>query len=685
MASTAPERSTDWASIDTDAARASLRGSDIPSPPRSLTRHLFQLVWLAACAATAASADVLVRDEVSELKTLGIQELLDVSVTSVSRRPQKYADAAAALFVISREDIRRSGAASIPELLRMVPGVQVARVDSNKWAISARGFNARYSSKLLVQMDGRTLYSPLYSGVYWDVQDTVLDDIERIEVIRGPGATLWGANAVNGIINIITRSAHDTENGLLTLGVGDEDRASGTIRYGRAVGDTAAFRVYAKGFERDASEATTGGDAADDWRNGQVGFRSDLDLSTTDSLTLQGDYYNGNAGAVITRSRLRRESESNTAGGNLLARWTRQEDLDSGMEIKAYFDQARRSNWTLSEVRDTIELDLQRHTTLAHNHLLVWGAGYRSVRDDIDSPLSAAVHFNPSQRIDETLSAFIQDDIALARDRLHLIIGSKLERNDYTGWEVQPNIRLLWSLTPKTNLWAAISRALRTTSRFESDVTINVGRATVSGNSELTSERLNAFELGLRTQPAGNLSLDLSLFFNDYDHLVTYQEDAATLNTTFANAASAQSHGIELASNWDITSGWRLKLSYSWLKMSLESAIGDGSIAYSAIGDSAPRHQFSVRSWFDLRPDLELDFNLYSADELVYYDTPAYLRLDVRLGWRPAAGVELSLTGSNLLDETHQEFSKFAGNSEPEGLVYTLVERSVQLQAKWSF
>ncbi|MBK1716604.1 TonB-dependent receptor plug domain-containing protein [Thiocystis violacea] len=659
------------------SARSPSSGARIPG--------LLLLTCLVAASTPSLADEILSTARLASLKGLDVQELLEVPVTSASRRPQRYADAAAALFVISREDIRRSGATSFPELLRMVPGVQVAQVDANKWAISARGFNSRYSSKLLVRMDGRTLYSPLYSGVYWDVQDALLDDIERIEVIRGPGATLWGANAVNGIINIISRSAHQTQGGLLALDVGKEEGLAGAIRHGGAMGEDGAVRLYAKGFERDASRTVTGEDAADDWRDGRVGFRSDLDLSESDSLTFQGDYYNANAGATITRGRVASETESDTSGGNLLARWTRQLGFDAGMEFKGYFDQTRRSSWTLDEIRDTLDLDFQQHFTLAERHLLVWGTGYRLTRDLLGTEAGAATTFDPERREDTTLSAFVQDDIALLDEALHLIVGTKLERNDYTGWELQPNLRLLWSTTPNTNLWAAVSRALRTSSRFESDVVIKAGRVLVSGNTELNSERLTAYELGLRTRPRANLSLDLSAFVNDYDHLVSYTQIGDSLNFTFDNEVFGTSHGLELASNWDVTRAWRLKLAYSWIHMDLQADAASSSIASPSIGDSAPRHQVSLRSWFNPRPDLELDANIYYVDALEYYDTGAYLRLDLRLGWRLSADLELSLVGKNLLDESHPEFSKFSGNSEPEGLVYTQVERSLMLQAKWEF
>ncbi len=638
---------------------------------------------------TAVGQELSSTEDLSDLKGLSIQELLDVPVTSVSRRPQKYSDAAAALFVISHDDIRRSGATSIPELLRMVPGVQVAHIDANKWAISARGFNGRYANKLLVQLDGRTLYTPLYSGVYWDVQDTLLEDIERIEVIRGPGATLWGANAVNGIINIITRSTHDTEGGLMTLGVGNEEKLSAAIRFDTAVGNDASVRFYAKGFERDSGRYFTGEEAADEWRDQRMGFRSDMDISQADTLTLQGDVYAGEAGAGLAEGPVLRDAESTTSGSNLLARWTRRLSSDSGLELQLYYDHTRRSSGSLSEERDTYNLDFQHHFTLSDRHTLVWGAGYRLTRDDADSVTGGIFIFDPAQREDATISVFLQDDIAFADDALHLILGAKLERNDYTGWELQPNIRALWNLSAKTVLWAAVSRAVRTPSRVDSDAIITVGPVVVSGNPDMLSERLTAYEIGLRFRPLDNLFLDLATFYNDYDRLQTFELAGSSFAPPFHqvddNQMKGRSRGLELTANWDISQVWRLKAAYSLFELDLELEDGSTDAFSTELWGRAPRHQLSLRSLLDLTLDLELDFNLYYVDEMPDTEIPSYLRLDLRLGWHPTPDLELNLIGRNLLDDSHPEFTEFSGNSPGQGLVSTQVERSLLVQAKWHF
>ncbi|MEN8177824.1 MAG: TonB-dependent receptor [Pseudomonadota bacterium] len=641
-------------------------------------------IWLVMTPAVGQDAE-----EISDLKGLSIQELLEVPVTSVSRRPQKYSDAAAALFVISRDDIRRSGASSIPELLRMVPGLQVAHIDANKWAISARGFNGRYANKLLVQQDGRTLYTPLYSGVYWDVQNILLDDIERIEVIRGPGATMWGANAVNGIINIITRSAHDTEGGLLSLGAGNEEKVSAALRYGAAVGDSASLRLYAKGFERESGSFFSGEEAADDWSDRRLGFRSDVDFSQTDSLIVQGDIYDGEAGATIAEGPVLRDVESNTSGSNLLARWSHQLESGAGIELQLYYDQTHRSNWTLDEDRDTYDLDFQHHFNTADQHALVWGVSYHRTKDDIISTPGGALSFDPVRRDDITYSAFIQDDIALADDTLHLIIGTKLEYNDYTGRELQPNIRALWNVTEDTGLWAAVSRAVRTPSRLETNVTIASPRVVVSGNPDLSSERLTAYEVGLRVQPQDNIFLDLATFYNDYDRLQTIEVTGTSylppIQQIFGNEMSGHSYGLELTANWDVSADWRLKLAYSWFELELETETGSTDTTSVELWERTPQHQFSLRSLFDLRHDLELDTSLFYVDGLPNLDVPSYLSLNLRLGWHLTPDLELSLMGKNLTDDKHPEIAEFSGNAPGQGLVSTQVERSFLVQAKWHF
>ena len=360
----------------------------------------------------------------------------------------------------------------------MAPGVEVARIDANKWAVSVRGFNSRFANKLLVLMDGRSVYSPLFSGVWWDVQDTMLEDIDRIEVIRGPGATLWGANAVNGVINIITKKAGETQGGLIAAGGGTEEKGFGAVRYGLKLDEGADLRVYAKYFNRDRSVTSTGAEAADEWDALRTGFRLDHGPSGQNNFTLQGDYYAGNAGttydvASITPPYLNTfQKKSESAGGNIIGRWKHTFMNDSEFSLQAYYDRSDRKDLFAAGVVDIADVDLQYRVKWFGGQELVVGSGYRYTRDDIanDNQLRTA---DPASRSDQLLSAFIQDDITLIDNRLHWVIGSKFEHNGYTGFEVQPNTRLIWTPSNIQSVWGAVSRSVRTPSRGETDIQAN--------------------------------------------------------------------------------------------------------------------------------------------------------------------------------------------------------------------
>ncbi len=393
-----------------------------------------------------------------DFTALSLEELMDVEVTSVSKRPQRLADAAAAIFVITQEDIRRPGATNIPELLRMVPGVEVARIDANKWAVSVRGFNARFSNKLLVLIDGRSVYSPLFSSVFWDIHDLVLEDIERIEVIRGPGATMWGANAVNGVINIITRSAKDTQGALLSGGGGTEQRAFGTARYGGRIGDNLYYRGYVKAAKLDDGALASGDDGADGFHQSRSGFRLDWEPRDEDTLTLAGDLYRLDNGTTDASHPLfvppylsTWDDRGKAEGGSILANWSRHLSADAGLCGSA----------------DVIEADLQHDFSPLSGHRLVWGLGYRYTHTASDSTLY--MRPSPANRSESLFSAFVQDEISLITDQLSLTLGSKFEHNDASGFEVQPTARLLWTPSPNHSLWAAVSRAVRTPSVSERD------------------------------------------------------------------------------------------------------------------------------------------------------------------------------------------------------------------------
>ncbi len=663
------------------------------------------LLALATITGWAADSepDLLPMDE---LRKLSLEELMriDVVVTSVGKKPQKLFETAAAVFVITPEDIRRSGVTSIPEALRMVPGVQVAHIDASKWAISARGFNGRFSNKLLVLIDGRSVYTPLFSGVFWDEQDTLLEDIARIEVIRGPGATLWGANAVNGVINIITKQAKDTQGTLITAGAGTEERGFGGVRYGGSLGKAAYYRVYGKYFNRDEFTGRSGPEAADDWAVSRGGFRVDWDASGRDALTLQGDIYAGRAGQTLTFAALTppfvqtKSLDVSINGGNLLGRWTHSFSPTSTLALQLYYDRTDRDNPSQGkQIRDTLDIDFQHDFGLGKRHDIIWGLGYWFSSDDTEGSFSLSS--DTENRGLNLFSAFVQDDVTLVEDRLRLTLGAKFEYNDFTGFEVQPNARLLWTPYKRHALWGAISRALRTPSRINQDVRFNQRVIpgdppvvlSLFGNSDFDSEELLAFELGYRVQPMDRLFADIAAFYNVYDRLRTFEPGVPFLETSplsshrvrpffTANKMDGEAYGVELALDWEPLDGWRLQAVYSYLQIQLHVDGDSGDTISEAAEGESPKHQFSLRSSMDLYRDLALDLWLRYVDNLPSLAVGSYLTLDARLGWKPHKNLELSVVGQNLLDRQHPEFV-----GEFFDILPTQVERGVYAKLDWRF
>ncbi len=473
-------------------------------------------------------------DSLEYLKSLSIEELLQTEVTSVSKKSEQLFDTAAAVFVITEEDIKRAGVRTIPDALRMVPGLQVAHINGSTFAITARGFNEWFSNKLLVLVDGRSVYTPLFSGVYWDVQDTVLEDIDRIEVIRGPGATMWGANAVNGVINIITKHSKETQGGMIVAGAGTIEKPLLTARYGGKAGHDGTYRVYAKGVKRDSFDQPDGIDGSDEWENVRAGFRMDLPLSPRDNLTVQGESYAGEnefdlrlSGFLTPPFTRQSHEEQDYKGGHLITTWQRQISSLSDIEVKCYYDYSFRDQIVIEERRDTINLDFKHHLKLPPNHEVVWGLGYRWTEDDTDR--STNLWMDPDSRSDQVWSAFVQDDIMLYPDKVWLTLGSKFEHNDYSGFELQPNARLRWKPTPKHTVWGSVSRAVRTPSRSDHDIRVNLASIDIpfagltvlriTGDEDFDSEELTAYEAGARWQTNENLSFDLAVFYNVYDNL----------------------------------------------------------------------------------------------------------------------------------------------------------------------
>lgn len=635
---------------------------------------------------------------------LPLQDLLSIEVTSVSKRLQQLKEAAAAIHVITREDIRRSGVTSIPDALRMAPGIQVARLNANKWAISARGFNSQWANKLLVLIDGRSVYVPSFSGVYWEMQDLVLDDIDRIEVIRGPGATLWGANAVNGIINIITRSAGETTGGLVTIGGGSEQQSRVELRYGAALGEAIDGRVYLKYQETDSfTDFATGRDANDDWNSIQAGFRMDGQFSDRDDWTLQGDIFDVDANqfvVLLTQPtppfNAPQKDPHDADGWNLLGRWNRAWSETSTSTLQVYYDRHERDEIVLTQSFGTFDIDFQHQLLLGERHNLIAGFGYRRIEEEFRNSFTISVR--PAEWEQDLYSAFIQDEITLIADRLQMTIGSKFENNDYTGFEVQPSVRLLWTPNAANTFWAAVSRAVRTPSRVESYgriVTAVVPVApppvppleiSLSGNPRQDSETLIAYEMGYRAQPTDKLSLDIAVFFNDYDELQTFDTPMPPVTLTFANGMEAETYGVEIAADWRPLDWWRLQTSYSYLDISADLKPGARDFLSVALREgSSPNHQISVRSAMDLGADWSLDVWAYYVSSLsdlgtlANQDVNAYTSVNVRLAWQPLPGMELSVVGRDLTEERHLEY---VGESY---LGAAKVERSVFAQLRWEW
>lgn len=602
----------------------------------------------------------------SELKKLSLEELFEMEVTSVSKKPETLSETPAALHVVTDEDIRRSGALSIPEALRGIPGIEVARVDSRQYAITARGFNGTIANKLLVLLDGRSLYTPLFSGVFWDVQDTLMADIARIEVIRGPGATVWGANAVNGVINVITKSAEQTPGLLVTAGGGNEERGFAGVRYGGQMASNAFFRVYTKYFDRDESALPDGRDAEDRFRMGQTGFRLDWKPSAEDLLTVQGDLYGG------TVEQPSPQDDIDLAGGNVLGRWTRRLSEPSKLELQFYYDRTERDIPAVFEEKlDTYDVDFNHRFPLGSRQDVVWGLGYRRSRDDLSNTPSVA--FLPADVARHRFTAFLQDELALG-DELRLSLGSKFEHNEYTGFEHLPSVRLAWIPTGEHTVWAAVSRAVRTPSRIDREFFIpGEPPFLLAGGPQFTSEVLHAYELGYKTQPAPVFTASAASFYNVYDRLKSIE---AGPPATIANGLEGEAYGAEFEATYQ-GRHWRLDLGCTFLRLQLRPRRGSTDTTQEHQEDDSPHHQFFIRSWMDLAHDVEFDVTVRHVGELPNQRVPDYTALDVRLAWRPSRSVEIALTGQNLLDRRHVEFGMPAVRRE--------IERSLHAKGTWRF
>jgi len=673
-----------------------------PAAPKSGIRKVLTRGHLGLAAALLTAIPAYSQEKPRDLAEKSIEDLMKVEVTSVSKKEQKLSSVAAAIFVISQEDIRRSGATNIPDLLRMVPGLDVAQINANTWAISARGFNLQFADKLLVLIDGRAVYTPLFGGVYWDTQDVPLEDIERIEVVRGPGGTVWGANAVNGVINVITKSAADTQGGLLTGGGGTQAQGFGTLQYGGRIKEATSYRVFAKYLNNGHFPDLIGQDGDDGWHLLHSGFRVDANLSKKDSLTTQGDIYTGNEGATIIHSVFNPPGNINVqrraalSGGSVLSRWSHTFSSRFDTTLQVYFDKYTRDGPQADEVRDTFDFDFQNHVLLSARHDLIWGAGYRHTADQTEGTIDQA--FIPPDHSGQLFNAFVQDQITLKPNRVTLYLGSKFENDYFSGFDIEPSARLAWTPSNRRTFWAAVSRASRPPTRRDTGLVAALaalpGPAELEllGNPNMKSEHIIAYELGYRAQPTDRLSLDLTIFFNNYHGL-----ESSELFPPFFDPTSVPplliiplslrgemygtTEGIEAWVKWKLTNRWTLSPGYSFLQMHLHADPTDvGSNSVADAQGSNPGHQAQLRSHLQLSGGLAWDASAYFVGRLPAQFVASYTRLDTQLTWKLAERVELSLTGQNLLRDHHAEF-----NDQFQGVNSSQVKRSAYAKLTWYF
>ncbi len=641
------------------------------------------------------------------LAQASLEELMNVKISSLSRKEQKLSQTPAAISVITPDDIRRSGATTIPEALRMVPGLDVGRIGSSVWAISSRGFNGRFANKMLVMIDGRTIYNNLYSGVYWEQYDLLMEDIERIEVIRGPGATVWGANAVNGVINIITKSARSAQGALVTMGTSNEEKAYIGGRFGGRIGKKVSYRLSMKllqlgdqvsGQVRAGQPGVGAGDIYDTQRGGA---RVEWQISARDSLTVHGDLYRGNywtnstetlAPLVGSNAKVTPEL-IDTQGGYMQARWQRKGER-SETAVQWYVDAATRDEGLGSGTFRNLDLDFQQRYALHKRHDLVWGLGYRRLSDSLETPPSSTVRFRPVSTGQDLYSSFLQDDITLKKDKVVLTVGSKFLHNFYSGFAAQPGVRLLWTPTANNGVWTSVSRAVRTPARKDTDIDVRFpvpqfgagiyGR--YLGSRGFANESVIAYEGGYRHQFRNRVSADVSVFTSRYADLQSLAlgtpyfsaEPGVRLVVPLGtiNGPGAVSKGLEVAANWKATYRWKLGANYTFYHVrSLDTSAQ--SLTLSA-GSTAPAHQVQAHSGFAFTRKLSLDVFAYSVSR-THPQVPNYLRLDARLSWRPHEALELAVGGRNLLDPHHPEFIS------EDFLQSSQIRRSAYVRVTWRF
>ena len=602
------------------------------------------------------------------LADLSLEQLAELRVTSVSKKPKPLANEPASVFVITEQDIRRSGSTTLPEALRLAPNLQVARLDARNYAITARGFNSAFANKLLVLIDGRSVYSPLFSGVYWDAQDVMLADLDRIEVISGPGGSLWGANAVNGVVNIVTRSAEDTQGELISVG-GSVHEQQAAVRHGGELTNDGFYRIYAKHSRHDDTETAGGTSTYTGWERSQTGFRADWE-GYDDHYTLQGDAYSGRLHQAGT-------DDIKISGANILGRASREFAPGSRLTFQAYVDHTQRHQPNaFVQHLNTIDLELQHECLIGERQMFMWGGGYRYLSDHVDNDVFFA--FLPEDLNMQWRNVFIQDEIKLTRN-LELTIGAKWEDNPFTGWETLPAIQLGWTPGHNQLIWTKASRAVRTPSRIDRDfysptnppVVDGVPQYLIAGGPDFEAETANVYELGYRQQPVAQMSWSITAFYSEYDKLRTLELNDAATGYVFENQAKADTYGMEIWGSWQPVHNWRLHASLVTQTFDVYLEPGSTDISNTTgLASEDPDFYSSIRSSYDLSSHVTIDSTLRYVDELEGSQVPAYTALDVRVAWEISPHLEISLVGQNLTDHSHPEFGASPGRSEYERALY---------------
>lgn len=642
----------------------------------------------------------------SDLTQVSIENLMNMEVTSASKKEQKLSRVASAIFVVSQEDIRRSGATNIPDLLRIVPGLNVAQIDASVWAISARGFNGEFSNKLLVMLDGRSVYLPTFSGVFWDVLDVPLEDIERIEVIRGPGGTTWGANAVNGVIDIITKKASQTRGGMVVAGGGNLNQGFGTVQYGGGLGKNTDYRIFTKYLNEYHHPDPSGQKGGDGWHALRGGFRTDSKPSTRDDLTLQGDLYSTRVGSIsgllesvaspITQFTF---TESNVAGGYIQGDWYHRYSERSDTTLQVSFDNYERND-ALREKRNTANIDFEHHFALGTRQDLVWGLGYRYSSSTTNGNLT--ISLDPADLDTQLFSAFVQDEIALIPEKLSLTAGTKLEHNYYTGFGVMPSARVAWNLKEDQMVWAAVSRAIRTPSSLDTAARFNTGGFVppggapvlirITGNPAFQDERLIAYEAGYRAKVFDRLTMDFAAYYNSYGHLETTEPFPPLFESTplpphvvlplvQSNLMHGETHGIEISANWKVSGRWTLAPGYAFeqIHLHLDPTSQDSQSIANGQG-SSPRHWARLDSHVNLARSLAWDASANFVGRLPAQNLSSYTRLDTQLTWRPGENFSFSMVGQNLVKDRHLEFLNLQGSA-----LSSMTKRNAYAKLTWQF